>query len=128
MTSSLCVQFLRLNQWARELALALASPADQRHHEPLPKGGSVPVHDHEDHFVYLMVGKATFSVVENGQIAQSNVLGDDENLNAVVIPRGVMHQWDDADEGAQIHDVRGLEKIAQILQAQVSPACPCAVG
>lgn len=126
-TSTVCtlkVQFLLLNPQARKIALSLASPPDKRHHEPFIKGGSIETHNHSEHFVYVLDGTgAAFTVIGNDEkIIDIKVLGNNQKFNAVVIPKGVMHRWDQGTEGDQIHDISGLERIVQIFQAQLEHA------
>ena len=119
-STGLRVQFLALTPGARRLALSLASPADQRHHEPLPENGFVEQHQHDDDFMYVMEGSACFFFVDpESQELRGHPLGEKQMFHAVVIPKGVLHRWEHARAGAQIHDIKGSEKILQIFQPLV---------
>lgn len=122
---ALDVQFLRLAGKARQQAIELASKPPKRHHEPFCAGSGVKTHSHPDHFLYLLAGKgAEFRVIlltEQGeQVVEKRVLGDEQEVNAVIIPKLVPHAWSNANEGDQIHDVEGLEKMRLIPELQLA--------
>lgn len=84
------LSFLRLSGPQLVAFLRLESHQEAAHHGPLEAGQEVPTHRHDQPALYLVNGRAQF---RDGSAADGPILGQDEALDAVVVPANQSHGW-----------------------------------
>jgi hypothetical protein len=110
-------RFLKMDGDALRKAFGLATETPFQHPDPLKAGQTIPAHSHQEDNVYVVTGRAKFTVLTEGDsVVESRFLGDDEEHNAVFIPGGMKHEWTEASDGARIWDVQYEERTEKVLQ------------
>lgn len=105
------LQFLKLSDQQMKQFGDMKSSTELQFHGPLQEGQEVPVHTHNKAALYKVEGLAAF----NNGANTDKVLGDSQEVNAVLVPAEQLHGWLGLKSNTIIEHVFGSGDIQKVL-------------